>query len=51
MQAKAEIRNLAFYDALTELPNRRLFLDRFSSALAASCAARFFSSIWTSSRC
>ena len=47
MQAEAEIRNLAFYDALTELPSRRLFLDRFSSALAASarsklCGAVFF---------
>jgi len=31
-----EIRNMAFYDALTQLPNRRLFLDRLRSALAAS---------------
>ncbi len=28
--AEEEIRSLAFYDALTQLPNRRLFLDRFS---------------------
>lgn len=31
-----EIYNLAFYDVLTRLPNRRLFLDRFSAALSAS---------------
>lgn len=35
-QAEEEIRNLAFYDALTKLPNRRLFLDRFNAALPAS---------------
>ena len=34
--AEEEIRNLAFYDALTKLPNRRLFLDRFRAALPAS---------------
>jgi len=32
----AEIRQLAFYDALTKLPNRRLLLDRLQQALAAS---------------
>jgi len=31
-----EIHNLAFYDVLTKLPNRRLFLDRFRTALSAS---------------
>jgi diguanylate cyclase (GGDEF)-like protein/PAS domain S-box-containing protein len=31
-----EIRNLAFYDSLTKLPNRNLFLDRFSAALASA---------------
>lgn len=35
-QAEEEIRNLAFYDALTKLPNRRLFLDRLNAALPAS---------------
>ncbi len=31
-----EIRGLAFYDALTQLPNRRLFMDRIQNAMAAS---------------
>ncbi|MDD2929229.1 MAG: PAS domain S-box protein [Sideroxydans sp.] len=31
-----EIRGLAFYDALTQLPNRRLFMDRLQNAVAAS---------------
>lgn len=31
-----EIHHLAFYDTLTKLPNRRLFLDRFGAALSAS---------------
>ena len=35
-QAEEEIRNLAFYDALTRLPNRRLFMDRFRAALTIS---------------
>jgi diguanylate cyclase (GGDEF)-like protein/PAS domain S-box-containing protein len=35
-RAEEEIRNLAFYDALTQLPNRRFFLERFHAALAAS---------------
>ncbi|MFA6921399.1 MAG: EAL domain-containing protein, partial [Gallionella sp.] len=31
-----EIHNLAFYDVLTRLPNRRLFLDRLNAAMIAS---------------
>jgi diguanylate cyclase (GGDEF)-like protein/PAS domain S-box-containing protein len=34
--AEDEIRNLAFYDPLTQLPNRRLLLDRLNKVLAAS---------------
>ncbi len=46
-RAEEEIRNLAFYDALTRLPNRRLLLDRFQLALSVSarshhCGALLF---------
>ena len=34
--AEEEIRHLAYYDALTQLPNRRLLLDRLQQALITS---------------
>lgn len=45
--AEEEIRNLAFFDALTGLPNRRMLLDRFKLALSLSarshhCGALLF---------
>lgn len=35
-QAEEEIHNLAFYDPLSQLPNRRLLLDRLRQAVAVS---------------
>ncbi|MES2013240.1 MAG: EAL domain-containing protein [Pseudomonadota bacterium] len=35
-EASEEIKNLAFYDPLTRLPNRRLLMDRLKQALATS---------------
>ena len=34
--AEHEIKNLAYYDPLTQLPNRRLLIDRLQQALATS---------------
>ncbi|MDX2369077.1 MAG: EAL domain-containing protein [Colwellia sp.] len=35
-QAEQEIKDLAYYDPLTDLPNRRLMLDRINHAMAVS---------------
>jgi diguanylate cyclase (GGDEF)-like protein/PAS domain S-box-containing protein len=35
-EAEAEIHRLAFYDPLTQLPNRRLLVDRLQQAITAS---------------
>ena len=43
--AENEIRNLAYYDPLTGLPNRRLFLDRFNLSLSASDRSRNYGAV------
>ena len=43
--AESEIHNLAFYDPLTGLPNRRLFLNRLGQARAASNRSRLFGAL------
>ena len=40
-----EIRNLAFYDVLTQLPNRRLLLERLRAALSASTRHRDYGAL------
>jgi diguanylate cyclase (GGDEF)-like protein/PAS domain S-box-containing protein len=44
-EAEEEIRNLAFYDALTRLPNRRLLLDRFRLALSVSARSHYYGAV------
>jgi diguanylate cyclase (GGDEF)-like protein len=44
-QAEKEIRNLAFYDTLTRLPNRRLLLDRLALALSVSERSRQYGAL------
>ncbi|ADI29843.1 EAL domain-containing protein [Methylotenera versatilis] len=43
--AEEEIRNLAFYDSLTGLPNRRLLIDRLKHALAASARSKMYGAV------
>ena len=44
-EAEEEIHNLAFYDALTGLPNRRLLLDRFHLALSVSARSHHYGAV------
>jgi diguanylate cyclase (GGDEF)-like protein/PAS domain S-box-containing protein len=44
-RAEEEIRNLAFYDVLTGLPNRRLLLERLRAALTASARRRNYGAL------
>lgn len=44
-RAEEEIRHLAFYDVLTELPNRRLFIERAQTALVASARRRSYGAL------
>lgn len=44
-KTEEQIRHLAFYDVLTGLPNRRLFLDRFHAALAVSVRHNHFGAV------
>lgn len=44
-QAEEEIRNLAFFDTLTKLPNRRLLMDRLRLALSASARTNHYGAL------
>ncbi len=44
-KSEEEIRNLAYYDPLTRLPNRRLLMDRLGHALTASTRSREFGAL------
>ena len=43
--AEAAIEHLAYYDALTHLPNRRLLLDRLQHAIAASARSHQYGAV------
>ena len=43
--AEDEIRQLAFYDLLTELPNRRLLMDRLQQAMASSARSQSYGAL------
>ena len=44
-KAEEEIHNLAFYDVLTGLPNRRLLLDRLGLALSVSARNKLYGAL------
>jgi diguanylate cyclase (GGDEF)-like protein/PAS domain S-box-containing protein len=44
-QMEDQVRQLAFYDPLTELPNRRLLIDRLKQALASSKRSGFYGAV------
>jgi len=44
-QVEEQIRSLAYFDALTKLPNRRLLMDRLAHALVASHRSREFGAL------
>jgi diguanylate cyclase (GGDEF)-like protein len=44
-EATLQLRNMAFYDVLTGLPNRRMLNDRLSSMMAASHRSRNYSAL------
>lgn len=44
-QMEDQIRKLAFYDALTNLPNRRLLNDRLSQAMAANKRNKYYGAL------
>ncbi|MBI2276977.1 MAG: diguanylate cyclase [Dechloromonas sp.] len=44
-QLQEQIRQMAFHDVLTLLPNRRLFCDRMSQAIAASSRSTLFGAL------
>ena len=44
-ESSAEIHRLAYYDLLTQLPNRRMLLDRLRQALAASSRSKHYGAL------
>ncbi|HYB49961.1 MAG TPA: EAL domain-containing protein [Burkholderiaceae bacterium] len=44
-RSEDEIRNLAYFDPLTRLPNRRLLMDRLGHAMTASSRSRQFGAL------